>query len=619
MVTGPLSSPPDEDTATPVAHPIEVAGLPQLEPPTRTLRSGGATSTTLASLRGVDDPIAFARTLQEWKQAVTDRGHLPRYRVMGRLGQGSQGVIFGVADRDCRREVALKTLNPQSRAKDDISRFIHEAQITAQLEHPGIVPIHDLDVLPDGTVFYTMKKVEGHTLSDLIGDAHAPEATTEGAPVKPPIHDLLQTMLKICDTMAFAHSRNVIHRDLKPRNIMIGRYGEVLVMDWGLAKVLDGQPDPHELHRQVQSLRTTHGHDDDEEDSHDIHQTMIGASVGTPAYMSPEQAKGEPADRRSDLYSLGVMLYRCLVGESPYERGHLRYTLEQAVNGTWMRLDHRPAGRQLPKRLVAIVHTCMALDPAARYPSAEALAADLRSFLAGGAVSACHETLVDRVLRHTHAQRKAVFTGLGLLLLAGGGLLVLSWRQGITANEQRAALRRTAVQHELMGEYDEARHDLERLLDQLPDDRDAMGRLQRLRQTIARRTAETLAKGKRQEAAVLAQNEAVQQFQHDSATSEASVLLRQASDHQHEVLLLTGLLEEAAPSASAPLRARRALAIAAELDALLHACRLAPWLHEGRHQLTSFYLDRLDEAEVAGDLEASAQYLVQARASDDGT
>ena len=770
----------DDDTATsrpPGRTPVEAVAVQE---PTRTLKPGAIT-TSLAALRGVDDPVAFARTLQEWKQAVTDRGHLPRYRVIGRLGQGSQGLVFGVADRDCLREVALKTLNTQSRAKDDISRFIHEAQITAQLEHPGIVPIHDLDVLPDGTVFYTMKKVEGHTLSDLVGDAHRPgQPPAADQPVRPSVHDLLQIMLKICDAVAFAHSRNVIHRDLKPRNVMVGRYGEVLVMDWGLAKVLDGQPDPHEHHRQVQSLRTV-----SDDDGNDIHQTMLGAAVGTPAYMSPEQARGEPADRRSDIYSLGIMLYRCLVGESPYDRGRIRYTLEQAVRGTWTRLDHRPAGRHLPKRLVAIVHTCMALAPGDRYQSADALASDLRSFLAGGTVSAYRETVVDHCFRIIQQQRRALLAAAGLLLVTGVGMALMQWRQGVEQGDQLSALRRSAVQHELMGEFDEARHDLERLLDQQPDDRDALDRLQRLRQAMARRADEVLAQRKRQEAAALARTaakltesgddaglrqamesylgalglapgdpaiiaayrhtvgliaqheeaesqrlqatdraqraaelgqravdaesrgdlrvaisaleaallleptdertrkhatliarqaelervaevrarqeeaaswiaqvraallrndgttaregfdraraadpdhpelpalgEAVQRVVQAAAVNEATALLAQADECQTEVRVLHGRLAEADPAAVPALRERRAVALGAALSQLHRAARIAPWLREPRSRLTSFYLDRLDEAEATGDIEGIAEELAEARSFDDGT
>lgn len=483
--------------ATPSDETASIHGGPQPVAP-RPGRSS-ETSVTLGSFRGVDDPNAFARQLQEWKLASTDRNHLPRYRVIKRLGQGSQGLVFSVADRDCLREVALKTLHAGGRSRDDISRFVHEAQITAQLEHPGIAPVHDLDVLPDGTVFYTMKKVEGRTLSDLIGDASRAEhaAIAPEAPPPPSVDENLQILLKVCDTIAFAHSRGVIHRDLKPRNLMIGRYGEVLVMDWGLAKILDGQPDPREgEERQVLSLRSI-------EDGLDIHKTMDGCAVGTPAYMSPEQARGESADRRSDIYSIGVILYLCLSGESPYERGRVRYTLEQAAAGTWTRLDHRAEGRKLPKRLVAIVHKCMALKPDDRYQSVEGLTGDLRAFLAGQAVAAYRETPLDRTVRSAVRYRRGLALTAGIAVLAFAAWGLQAWAESGHRDDVVAELRRAAAQHELMGELEDARRDLERIVDQRPDDQQALDGLQRLRQSFAKRSEDQLAIRRKQDAAGL--------------------------------------------------------------------------------------------------------------------
>ena len=465
-------------------------------------------------LRGVEDPNAFARALQEWKAAATDRNRMPRYRVVQRLGQGSQGLVFSVADRDCMREVALKTLHAGARSAEDVSRFIHEAQITAQLEHPGIVPVHDLDVLPDGTIFYTMKQIEGRTLADFIGDASRPDrAAIIGArqpQAAPSVDELLHIVLRVCDAIAFAHSRGVIHRDLKPRNIMIGRYGEVLVMDWGLAKILKQAPDPVEGERQILSLRSI-------DNGLDSTQTLTGSAVGTPAYMSPEQARGSNVDRRSDVYSLGVILYHCLCGESPYERGRVRYTLEQAATGTWTRLEHRGVARRLPRRLLAIVHRCMALEPENRYQSVDELNADLRAFMGGRAVAAYRETMLDRVVRAAWTQRRVVLSGLVAAIICSGAWWINVAIERTSLAEQIASLRRTSAQHELMGELEEARRGLERIVDIDGDDRQALDGLQRLRLRFAKRADERLALQRKADAAALVREGERQLAQGDEA------------------------------------------------------------------------------------------------------
>ena len=451
----------------------------------------------LATFRGVDDQGVFARNLQTWKTAAIDPHRLPRYRVIQRIGHGSQGLILSVADRDCRREVALKVLRAGPDDRLDASRFIHEAQITAQLEHPGIVPVHDLDVLPDGTIFYTMKKVEGRTLAELLGEgsrADHPVPTSHKPIELQERNHLLRIMLQVCDTMAFAHSRGVIHRDLKPRNLMVGRFGEVLVMDWGLAKILDQTIDE----RPVVSLRTLQVEDGD-----DSQATLDGSAIGTPAFMSPEQARGEVSDRRSDIYSLGVILYHCLCGESPYMRGRVRATLEQVAHGRWTALDQRPAGQGLPKRLLAIVHTAMALDPQQRYDSVEALAQDLRSYLDGAAVHAYHESIFDRVARLAIARRQMLFIVLVTVTVAGFVAGSWFWRESSLRDDRLVTLRRSAAQHELMGELDAARRDLELFLDQRPDDRLALEAQQRVRQAILQRTDDLLAVRRHQEAAQL--------------------------------------------------------------------------------------------------------------------
>jgi len=404
-------------------------------------------------MRGVEREADLAKALETWRP-LGGLGEGARFVLGGRLGQGSQGVVFALRDRDAQRTVALKTLSGLEVDSDDVSRFLHEVQVTAQLEHPGIVPIHDVGVLPDGTVFYTMKRVEGMVLSDwLVGRSGNAEHRFE----------VIQLFLKICDTMAFAHSRGVIHRDLKPRNIMVGTYGEVLIMDWGLAKVM-GNAEPH--------LST--GSDVQLSEAAD-HETLAGTAVGTPAYMAPEQARGqlELVDHRSDIYGLAVILYEMLAAASPYVRGDMRRTLAQVVGGQWTRIDHQPNCRELPRRLCAIVHKAMTHEREGRYQHISEMAADLRAFLAGEAVTAYRETTVDLFARLIDRHRVALTWG-GIALLAAGVLSGGGWWWMQTRDARAVEELRTVVATAVAdGKWSEARKASEGILAYIPQDRDA--------------------------------------------------------------------------------------------------------------------------------------------------
>ena len=421
------------------------------------LETTGATispTRVVQRLRGIDHENDLARALQAWRPAGGIGGDGPRFMLGGRLGQGSQGVVFALRDRDAQRTVALKALNGRQVDDEDIARFLHEVQVTAQLEHPGVVPVHDVGVLPDGTVFYTMKRVEGMVLTDwLVGRAGSAAHRFE----------VIQLFLKICDTMAFAHSRGVVHRDLKPRNIMVGTYGEVLVMDWGLAKVM-GAAEP----------RLDSGSDVKLSEAAD-HETMAGTAVGTPAYMSPEQARGElpRVDHRSDIYGLGVILYEMIADASPYIRGDLRRTVAQVSAGQWAPISGQAKCRDLPRRLAAVVHKAMAFSPDERYQHVSEMAADLRAFLAGGAVTAYRESLFDTLARlHARHRRSLAIAGLSLLaaLSAAGGFL---WWQQQRDGQVVEELRVLAARKVAEGDWAAARQASERILAHRPNDREA--------------------------------------------------------------------------------------------------------------------------------------------------
>ena len=417
--------------------------------PAGALRTPLPASPTLFRLCGIDHEDDLVSLLYGWTRSFA--GPQPRFAFNNRLGEGSQGFIFSVFDRDCRREIAFKTLNSSQSEPDDVARFINEAQITAQLEHPGIIPVHDFGVMPSGAVFYTMKRVQGQSLAEFA-------ATRFGHPEQR--FPLLAIFLRVCETIAFAHSRGVIHRDLKPRNIMVGSFGEVLVIDWGLAKVLPGAGGQVA----VTTLQPRQVEDDDE------HGTRSGQAIGTPAYMSPEQARGEAVDVRCDIYSLGVVLYEILSGTSPYQRGDVRRTLDQVSHDVWQRLDLHPQGRELPRSLVAIVHKAMAHQVDSRYQSVDLLIADLQHFIAGQVVSVYRETLRERAVRLVARHRRT------LVALALAGVLACTFvvlRDGVQARVDDASatsLLHQAAEAERLAQWDQAVHLYTRLVALHPGD-----------------------------------------------------------------------------------------------------------------------------------------------------
>jgi len=317
-----------------------------------------------------------------------------RYRALKFLGHGGMGSVWLAEDCILERPVALKILAAENSSADLAARLMKEAIVLARLEHPGIVPVHDAGTLPDGRTFYCMKHVEGQTLDRYAGSL--------------PLRERLRLFQRIAEPLAFAHSRGVIHRDLKPANIMIGPFGEVLIMDWGLAKVMAagislpakevsghvadaiGLPSPtkqvsgHEFTRAVQASLAPEN------------ATAHGSVLGTPGYMAPEQERGEInlIDQRTDVFALGSIL-NDLLRETP----------------------GAPRGERASRPLRAICGKAMAHEMSARYASVQDLAADVGKYLDGLPVSAYRENILERAARLVDRNRVAVVLVAAYLLM----------------------------------------------------------------------------------------------------------------------------------------------------------------------------------------------------------
>lgn len=377
-----------------------------------------------------------------------------RYDIRREHARGGMGRIMLARDKAIGRDIALKELLPgmmggsnsipgsipQQYTNDSggiVERFLREAKITGQLEHPNIVPVYEIGKHADGSIYYTMRFVRGQTLADRLRDIRKDNTLDRNEKLAARIK-LLDSFIDVCQAIAYAHSKGVIHRDLKPENIMIGEYGETQVLDWGLARV-KGHEDV--ALRDLQKGTLALSKSLIESDSQAL--TLDGSIVGTPAYMPPEQARGEleNVDEQSDVYSLGAVLYQILTGHPPYEGPMAALIVQQVLSGPPLRVTARE--KNMPPELQALVEKAMAREKPERIRSALELASEVKAFRDGRTLGSYQYSIGEMVRRFIQQHRTAVGLGtLGFLLLVAATIFFM---QRLTEQRDEAELAKASA------------------------------------------------------------------------------------------------------------------------------------------------------------------------------
>lgn len=345
----------------------------------------------------------------EWTMGRLARAlQTDRYETIEQIGRGGMGVVSRVRDQRLQRDLAMKVLAAQGgQAATDGSaswrRFLDEAQITGQLAHPGVVPVHDIGIDAQGRAFFTMDLIRGDDFRRVIARVH------DAGDTEWTLTRAIQIVIRVCEAVAYAHANGVIHRDLKPANVMVGGFGETYVLDWGLARV--------GAHASVPG-------DDEASESATGSHTLAGDVLGTPAFMAPEQARGEleSVDALSDVYSIGAILYHLLAGRPPYaESGRARDVLERLLAGPPEPIA--AAHAEVAPELIAICEKAMHRERGERYESVAALAEDLRAFVELRVVHAYEAGAVAEARKWIRRNRPLAWTGFAALLALVAGLV----------------------------------------------------------------------------------------------------------------------------------------------------------------------------------------------------
>ncbi|MFO0684100.1 MAG: protein kinase [Sandaracinus sp.] len=350
-----------------------------------------------------------------------------RYRRGAELGRGGMGRVVLAVDEHLGREVAIKEIHG---AHDGVSigalsRFLREARITGQLEHPNIVPVHELGRRADGSFYYTMKRIRGRSLAAALRDLPGVDERLK----------LLRHFRDVCEAVAYAHARGVVHRDLKPDNVMVGEFGETLVVDWGIAKVLGAAEAPGDpFEERLDAFRLADGP-----------LTVAGHAIGTPAYMSPEQARGdlELIDERSDVWGLGAILFELLTGRPPFVAPTTLALLHAVLEEPVPRVLALAPGA--PPELAAIVDRALCRERSERYGSAKELGDEIGSYQDGRRVRAYRYGAWERVRRFVRRNRAASIAAGSIFLAVTGAALFMTWSYRAERVARRAAETRALI------------------------------------------------------------------------------------------------------------------------------------------------------------------------------
>lgn len=340
-----------------------------------------------------------------------------RFKILRPHAMGGLGQVSVAEDTELHREVALKEIQDRF-SGDHISRerFMMEAEVTGRLEHPGIVPVYSLGRTESGAPFYVMRFIQGDSLKEAIDRLHNRQSLMSAGERLSALRKLIRRLVDVCNAIEYAHSRGVLHRDLKPGNIMLGKYGETLVVDWGLAKTV-GKKGAHEVNDEV-TLIPLSGEGSTE--------TRMGTVVGTLAFMSPEQAEGrlDALGPQSDVYCLGATLYSCLTGHSPIAKAAPENMLADVRSGRFPKPSQIDG--TVPRALEAVCLKAMSLRAEDRYSSAAALAEELELWLADEPVSAYPEPWTQGLTRWSKRHRAVVGTAVGMLTVSTSALLIVN-------------------------------------------------------------------------------------------------------------------------------------------------------------------------------------------------